>query len=290
MKFSLTLNQVTVSVISIVFAMISITTGASLAKALYPVVSPESVTFLRLTLSAFMLFFALKVWSIQLSVKHIWVICLYGLTIAGMNLFFYIAIKTIPIALSIELMGPLLVSIAYSKKASDYLWAVLAAIGIFLLIPIASTSDHVDPFGLFCAGVAAIFWGAYIVFGKKVGNHYGHKAPALGLIVASFLVVPFIDGTVITAISSLKMINLAILIALLSSLIPLMLEMTALRKLPTKTYGVLTSGEPVIGAIVSLVVLSEQLELIQYLGITIIVLASIGAVISPTERKAIHNL
>jgi inner membrane transporter RhtA len=287
MKYTLFKSDIVISILAIVLAMISITVGASFAKSMFSYIKPESVTFLRLTLSAVILFFALRVWEAKLTKKNIGSVCLYGCTIAGMNLFFYMSIKTIPIgvALAIELIGPLFVSIVFSQKRSDLIWAALAALGIYLLIPISTSASELDPIGIAYAGIAATFWGAYIIFGKKAGLQHGAKAPALGLVVASILMLPIGIETLSLSSLSIDLVLLMVVVAILSSLIPLVLEMKALRHLPTKTYGVLTSGEPVIGTIASFFILGEKLAAIQTIGITIIVFASICSVLSPSVEK-----
>ncbi|QDO83651.1 EamA family transporter [Shewanella psychropiezotolerans] len=132
--------------------------------------------------------------------------------------------------------------------------------------------------------------GAYVIAGKKAGRQHGQKAPALGLIVASILVFPIGIEKLSFSIIDWNVIMLIALIALLSSVIPLILEMKALRHLPTKTYGVLTSGEPVVGAAVGFFMLGEQLTTLQLLGLATIVIASIGTVTSPIPNiKRVNN-
>lgn len=286
MRFSSTQFDTTTAVIAVVIAMLSITAGASIAKSMFSTLSPENVTVLRLSISAIILFFGLKAWQVRLKRQEILIVFIYGVAIAGMNLFFYLAIKTVPvaIALAVELTGPLCVAVIFSQNRSDYLWVLFAAIGIYLLIPSSSSHSELELTGLFYALVAAFFWGMYILVGKKVGQCYGSKAPALGLIFASLLVIPFGDSLPF-ALMNTEVALLVLVIALLSSAVPLMLEMFALRKLPTNSYGVLTSGEPVVGTIVSFFILGEQLTVMQCFGIGIIVLASMGTLLSPSSSR-----
>ena len=65
--------------------------------------------------------------------------------------------------------------------------------------------------------------------------------------------------------------------ALLSTALPYSLEMVALTKLPTRTFGMLMSLEPAIGALCGLLFLHEQLTLLQWLAIGAIIVASAGA-------------
>ena len=62
--------------------------------------------------------------------------------------------------------------------------------------------------------------------------------------------------------------------------------MFALRRLPLKSYGILTSGEPAMGALMGLVWLGEQLPPSQWLGITAIIAASMGTTWQAGRRQA----
>ena len=55
------------------------------------------------------------------------------------------------------------------------------------------------------------------------------------------------------------------------------LEMFSLQRLPTRTFGVLLSIEPVIGAVVGFVVLDEALTVVQACAIALVVIACAGA-------------
>jgi inner membrane transporter RhtA len=67
---------------------------------------------------------------------HKKVVIPYGLSLGAMNLIFYLAIERIPIGLAVtlEFIGPL-VSSAWFKTITDYLWILLAAAGIILIAP-----------------------------------------------------------------------------------------------------------------------------------------------------------
>src|SRR5439155_24805611 len=60
---------------------------------------------------------------------------LFGLIVAAMNLCFYQATARIPlgVAVTIEILGPLGVAIAGSRRALDFAWAAMAAAGVALL-------------------------------------------------------------------------------------------------------------------------------------------------------------
>jgi inner membrane transporter RhtA len=65
-------------------------------------------------------------------------------------------------------------------------------------------------------------------------------------------------------------------VALLSSVIPYGLELTALRSIPTRVFGVLMSLEPAAAAVAGLVVLGQVLGVRQLVALLLVSLASVG--------------
>ena len=178
----------------------------------------------------------------------------YGTGLAVMNLIFYMAIQRIPLglAVTVEFAGPLFLALALSRKLLDVIWALLACVGILLIVP--WNNDHVDLLGLGLAFLAGIFWALYIVMGGKVAKIMdGKDAVTTGMLFASLVIIPFTvwDGAVfnITPMIFLKGLGVAIL----SSALPFSLEMVALKKLPAKTFSILMSLEPAFAALSGLV-------------------------------------
>jgi inner membrane transporter RhtA len=210
-----------------------------------------------------------------------WIYCgFYGTGLAVMNLIFYMAIQRIPLglAVTVEFAGPLFLALALSRKLLDVIWALLACVGILLIVP--WNNDHVDLLGLGLAFLAGMFWALYIVMGGKVAKIMdGKDAVTTGMLFASLVIIPFTvwDGAVfsITPIIFLKGLGVAIL----SSALPFSLEMVALKKLPAKTFSILMSLEPAFAALSGLVFLSESLSFLQWVSIACVIMASIGTTI-----------
>lgn len=260
--------------------MVSFQMGAAVAKQLIPTIGAPGTTALRLGLSAAIVVVLQRAWR-TVPTRQVWpVILAYGLALGAMNLVFYVALRTIPlgIAVAIEFVGPLGVAVYASRRRVDYLWVGLAAVGLLLLLPIRTTSDRLDPVGVLCALVAGLGWALYIVFGQKAGRAHGAAASTWGLIVAASLTVPFGVADAGRALLAPWVWTFGLAVAVFSSALPYTLEMVALRRLSTKTFGTLMSFEPAIAALAGAAFLHEHLTLIQGLAVACIIVASVGTV------------
>ncbi|WP_413558902.1 EamA family transporter [Bdellovibrio sp. HCB209] len=275
------------AILCLLIAMFSIQGGASFAKQLFPALGPEATTFLRVWISALILLAIYQPWKHKFSKQALQAVALYGISLGAMNLLFYLSLERIPlgIAVALEFTGPLAVATFASKRLLDVMWALLAALGIVLILPHSDFSQSIDIVGVLFALAAGAFWGLYIIFGKKLGSHIkGGSATAMGMLVAALTVTP-------TSVSSLHFADytgyiwlMALAVAILSSALPYSLEMIALRRIPSKTFGVLMSLEPAIAALMGLIFLSEKLSGIQLAAIVCVMGASCGS--SLTSRSA----
>jgi inner membrane transporter RhtA len=273
---------------ALVLAMLSFASGASFAKQLFPIVGAEGTTALRLSIAALMLIATSRPWRARLSAATWRPVVLYGITMAGMNLLFYLALQTLPlgIAIALEFTGPLAVAMLSSRKKVDFLWIGLATGGLLLLLPLGEASAGVDPTGAILALGAGACWSIYIITGKRAGQDHGAFATSLGMTVAALAVLPIGVAHAGASLFQPSVLSTAVLVAILSSALPFSLEMFALRQLPAQTYGTLTSGEPAVGAMVGLLLLGEALPLIHWCAIGMIVFASVGATMTAMQGRS----
>ncbi|WP_144377523.1 threonine/homoserine exporter RhtA [Mesorhizobium amorphae] len=273
---------------ALIVAMLSFTSGASLAKQLFPIVGAEGTTALRLSIGALILLAVLRPWRIRFSATSWRSIVFYGLAMGGMNLLFYMSIQTLPlgIAIALEFTGPLSVAILSSRRMIDLLWVVFAAGGLLLLLPLGNGVANVDPTGALLALGAGGCWALYIVAGKRAGQEHGTLATSLGMAVAAIAVAPIGFAHAGMILFQPDVLLIGTVVAVLSSAFPYTLEMFALRHLPAQTYGTLTSGEPAAGAMVGLLLLGEALPLLQWCAIAMIVAASVGATMTAMRNQS----
>lgn len=282
--------------LSVLGAVTALGLGTSWAKqALFPAVGAQGTTALRVGFSALLLLLIWRPWRRPLQPGDWRSVLLYGATLGLMNLSFYMALRTIPfgLAVAIEFAGPLTVAVLSSRRALDFVWVALAALGLSLLLPWGLGDSVLDPVGVLWALSAATFWGLYIVFGKRLGHlHAGHSV-ALGLSVAALVVVPVGVWHAGTALLSPGLLLVGVCVAAISSAIPISLEMVALKRLPKEAFGILISMEPAVAALLALVLLGEQLSFTQWLAIGLVMGASVGCAASarrqPAAAQAITN-
>jgi inner membrane transporter RhtA len=279
-------STILLPIFGLLISMASITSGAALAKALFPVLGAQGTTTVRLAVGALIMLVALRGWRAHITKDNWHALAIYGLTLCGMNLMFYIAMATLPLGITsaIQFLGPLAVSVIYSRSRKDFVWATLAAIGLLLLLPLTDSTDALDPAGIMWALASAVCWALYIVYGQKAGSQHGNQTAALGMTIAALVAFPFGVAEAGASMLRVDLLPLILAVAILSSAIPFSLEMFSLQRLPARTFGVLMSIEPVIGTLVGYVILREALTGIQSLAIVLVVAACAGA--SLTARPA----
>ena len=285
------LNSTSFAYIALIIAMVSIQFGAAAAKQLFQQVGPEGVTSLRLVLAALMLSALWRPWRVlrQGGARSARAVLSYGLALGTMNFLFYQSLQRIPlgVAVTLEFAGPLALAVMQSRRALDFLWVCLAGAGILLLIPSGSapSDPSLDPMGVAAALGAGAAWAIYIVRGQRLGQILpGPAAAALGMTTAAVLFGPV--GIIERGMDLLSpaVLRTGLLVAVFSSALPYSLEMIALRRLPTFTFGILMSLEPVIAALAGFALLGETLHGRQWLAIGSVVAASIGSSISHALR------
>jgi inner membrane transporter RhtA len=259
-------------------AAASVQFGAALAKTLFDEVGPGGTVFLRVAIGALLLAAAWRPRVSHHSRRDLLLACVFGLSLAGMNLAFYEAIDRIPlgVAVTFEFVGPLGVAVAGSRRALDVLWVVLAAAGILLLSDFGSTD--LDGTGVALALLAGAFWAAYILLGVRVGQAFpGGGGLALAMLVAGAVLLPVGVADAGGDLLVPAVLATGAAVAVLSSVIPYSLELEALRRLPQSVFGVLMSLEPALATLAGWVVLEQGLAARELLAVALVVAASAGA-------------
>ncbi len=261
----------------VLIAIASAQTGSAVARTIFDTAGAEGTTLLRLALAGLVLVAVVRPRPWRWSRASLGAAVLLGLTMAAMHLLFYLSIRTVPlgVAVTVEFIGPLLVALVQAQRLRELLWVGCAAAGVVLLG--LDRGADVPLGGLALAFGAGLFWGAYIFASARVGRLIpGTDGLAIALVVGALVVLPF--GAVGAARTSGEpaVLLTAFVVALLSSVIPFGAELAALRRMPTRVFGVLMSLEPAAGAIAGYVVLDQSLLARQLVALVLVSAASVG--------------
>ncbi|MDB4223810.1 EamA family transporter [Granulosicoccus sp.] len=272
----------------VLLAIVAIQLGAALAAHLFPILGPNGTVAIRILISAFVLvFFARsRIFTFGSTFRENWALLLgFGLCLASMNIFFYQAIARIPLGttVAIEFMGPLGVAVLNSRKLSHFAWITLAAVGIALLSPL--TGVELDMMGVMFALLAGLGWALFIIIAGHVGKQIpGSDGLAIAMVIAAIVMIPFAIPAIPTLVFNPLILLAAIVVALLSTTIPMTFEFEALKHLPARNYGVLVSLEPGVAAMVGALLLGERMGAQGMVAVACVVVAAIG--ITVTDNKS----
>ncbi|WP_079060136.1 EamA family transporter [Streptomyces bungoensis] len=258
---------------------VSVQFGAGLAVTLMPRAGALGVVTLRLLAAAVVLLLACRP-RLRGHSRGDWAtVVVFGITLGGMNGFFYEAVARIPLgaAVTLEVLGPLTLSVLGSRRAINALWAGLALAGVFLLG--GGGFSGIDPVGVGFALGAGAMWAAYIVFSARTGRRFPQAdGLALAMAVGALLILPLGIADAGSRLLNPTTVALGSAVALLSSVLPYTLELIALRRLPSSTFAILMSLEPALAATAGFLILGQSLSAAQAAAIALVIAASIGAV------------
>ena len=262
----------------IVGAAFSVQSGAALATTLFEELGALGTVFLRTSFAALVLLALARATGWRgLRAGPFRDVLGLGVALAGVNSLFYLSIDRVPlgVAVTVEFLGPLAVAVAGSRRRLDFVWIVLAGAGVALL---GSPTVDVDRVGLLLALAAGVFWAAYIVIGKRLGRTWPlGQGLAVSMAIAAVLVAPFGIVEAGAGLASPRVIALAFVVGFLASVVPYVLELAALRRLATSTFGILMSLGPAVAALAGAVFLSQRLGALELLAVGLVVVASAGA-------------
>ena len=256
--------------------VVSVQFGGALAATLVPEIGAGGSVLLRIAISALILV-PLARPQLRGRSRAAWLTVLaFGTALGLMNWSFYGSLAHLPlgVAVTVEFLGPLVLTTVLSRRPLDFVAVVAAAAGVLLISEAFTVPfDELSLIGLLLAATAGILWAAYILLSRRTGAEFeGLQGLAIALAVSTVVVLPAGLGSsdLWTTEHLLKGLGLAVL----SSLLPYSLELLALRRLAASVFGILLSLEPGVAALAGLVVLGQRLAPLQIVGLVLVVLAS----------------
>ena len=277
----------TLPALLVLTGIVSVQLGAGLADKMFGTVPPAAVTLLRLWFAALVLALAGGRGGARAAGAIIrdrrWrdgaVAAGFGLALGVMNFAIYQAFARIPlgVAVTIEFLGPLAVSVTASRHRRDLIWVLLGALGVVLLT--GGVGRAIDLTGVLYALAAGLCWALYILLSRASGQRFsGPSGLVLAMAVAAVVVTP----AGLASAQAARIFRPAVLaegaaIGVLSSVVPYWLELEVLRRIPTRIFGVWMSLEPAVAALIGLLLLNQRLSLVEWLAIGCVILACAGA-------------
>lgn len=266
-------------IVFVLGAMISMQLAAGLAKVAFASLEPSAVVFMRGAISALVMILIARPRIGRWNRRTWFAVTMLGASMAAMNLIFFQAISLIPIgvAVTIEFVGPLALALVQTRRLGDAVWAVLAAIGVGL-IGFHSFTGELNLVGVLLALAAAACWAAYIFTNERIANRLpGLEGLSVALVISALLTAPFGAIPAVTGLSAHPDAwPVVIAVALLSNVLAYALEVFALKRIPSRVFGVLMSLEPVLAAVTGLLLLGERLGMLEIAALVIIIVASVG--------------
>lgn len=287
-------NSQFLAVFYMIMSMVAYQISASFAKQLFQVLDPLTVVTLRLCFASILIFMMFRSWKIIKRLPHLkWKdLLFYSASVCLMNVLFYASLGKLPqgIAVGLEFLGPLTLALLSIQRKIDYIWVVLAMIGIALMVPWQDTQqDHFSYVGAAFALGAGICWAFYIYFGQKVvRQNIGMHALTIAITLSALVMLPISAVHNPTALMQTQYWGQALIIALLATAIPYALDLMALKTLSKLSYGTLSSLSPALAAIAGMVLLKEHISLGQSIALLCIMIASIGVTFKP-KTTVIEN-
>jgi inner membrane transporter RhtA len=260
----------------VIAGIASVQIGAAFATKLFDDLGPAGTVLLRVAFAALIL---LAIWRPSWrshSASELRLAAIFGLTLAFMNLSFYIALDHIHlgIAVTLEFIGPLAVVLAGARSKLDLLWAVLAAAGVALLGGVSGANAT----GVFFALLAGAFWATYILVNARVGRVFpGGDGLAMAMTIGVIPLIPFGIADAGSNLFEPQLLAVGLAVAVLSSVIPYSVEVEALRRLKPSVFGVLMSLEPAMAALAGFIVIGQDLSALDVVAMALVITASIGA-------------
>lgn len=268
-------------------------TGAALGATAFPVLGPVGVVAVRQLVTALVLTPVVRPRLRGLR-RDQWLPIL-GLTVvfSVMNLSLYAAIDRIGLGLAVtlEFLGPLAVAVAGSRRLPDLAAAAMAAIGVVVLTNPGPTTDVV---GVALALLAAAAWGCYILLNRTLGRRLpGLQGTAVASLVTAAAWLPVAVAWFTVHTPTVAAIALAVACGLMSSIVPYVADLLALRRVPAPMFGTFTSVNPVWAALAGWALLDQALSIAEWTGIGLIVLSnaivSARGTAAPRARAAGHR-
>ena len=249
--------------------------GPGLAVLLFAAIPPLGVAFLRIAAAAIVFALWRRPWrtfrGFSRSQKRN-VIGL-GLTLAAMNVAFYLAIARLPLGTvgAIEFLGPIALAAAGLRSRRNTVALALAAAGVALLTQVRFAGM---PVGYLFAFANCGLFVLYIVLGHRIaaeGGTSGIDRLAAAMLIAMVAAFPFGVGDIGPALRDPLLLAAGIGVGIVSSVIPYVCDQLAMARLPRATFALLLALLPATAAAIGILLLDQIPTSREVMGIALVI-------------------
>ena len=255
--------------------------GAALGAMAFPAVGPVGVVAVRQIVAAVVLVPTIRPRLRGLRADQWRPVLGLAAVFSVMNLCLYAAIERIGLGLAVtlEFLGPLSVAVLTSRRGADVACAGFAGIGVVVLTDPGPTTDLL---GVALGLLAALSWGGYILLNRTLGDRLPglHGTAAASLVTVSVW-APIAFWWFMFHRPSAVAAGLAVACGLLSSIVPYVADLLALRQIAAPVFAMFTSINPIWAALAGWLMLGQLLDVREWLGIGLIVISNV--VVSATQ-------
>nr|WP_167218532.1 EamA family transporter [Kribbella shirazensis] len=261
--------------------------GASGAALAFPVIGPAGVVAIRQWVAAIVLLAVGRPRLRSITARQWRPVIGLAAVFAVMNLSLYTAIDRVGLGLAVtlEFLGPLAVALLGSRRVLDLVCALVVAPAVVLLARPQATTDYL---GIGLGLLAALCWALYILLNRVVGRELpGATGSAAAAALSGLVYVPVGVVVLLHHPVTLAAASYALVAGVLSSAVPFLVDLLTLRRVPAQFFGAFMSVNPVLAALVGLLVLHQRLAMVDWLAILVIVSANAVAVTFGGPRPAV---
>jgi drug/metabolite transporter (DMT)-like permease len=205
--------------------------------------------------------------------------------LAGVHATYFLAIDRLQIgvALTIQYLGPVLIllwlAVFHRRRLGRGLWgaAALSVAGCFLVVR-AYDADQLDLLGVAAALAAAITFAVYLVASERFGRRYAPVTTlvwAFGFASLFWAVAQPLWDFPAGHFDDARNVGLGLGVAVVGTLVPFVLMVTAVRHIPAPRAAVVATLEPVLAALFAWAIHHESLSPPQIAGGLLVVAAVI---------------
>jgi inner membrane transporter RhtA len=248
--------------------------GAATGALAFGVLGPAGVVAVRQWIAALVLLAAGRPRWRSFTWAQRRLVLLLAAVYGTMNLSLYSAISRLGLGLAVtlEFLGPLAVALAASRRRADLACALVAGAGVVALTRPRPAADYA---GIGLGLLAAACWAGYILLNRQIGRRLpGTQGSAAAAVASALAYLPAGIVILIRHPPAAGALACAAGAGVLSSAVPLLLDLLALRRVPVGYFGIFMSVNPVLAALTGLVILGQSLSGEAWLSIAAIVAAN----------------